>query len=372
MNAQNLTQNTSPKYTTIGFHLNAGRPDLSFVQILHSPRVSEFKGKRYVWPKKITKWSSKGEAVVPADSPVAVYLHVAHSRKYRNEYLVIGYVKEGEKTEHKEFTITNFSAKKIINPWKAEREKASMLNDGYSYSSTRYVENLAGYLIMKLEEKKPVTTEKKSEVLARLENLEKELEEAEEKTEKEVKVTKEDIIKYLQGQGMERIKLIVFDLPTEYRKSKTKLEKGENGEWREIKILRYDPARFRSLRRKFYAILEKIAYKTSAGWALLPEIKDDHPMIKEMNKTIEELERISGVPRIVEIIETWMPKDYVIRQLEKYINAREFSLKDVEEKLKLEKLKSSEKKRLQRRLEELSEIVKKLKQELARLKGSQL
>ena len=63
-----------------------------------------------------------------------------------------------------------------------------------------------------------------------------------------------------------------------------------------------------------------------------------------------------------------MPRDYIINQLERYIMEREMSLKDIQNKLQLEKLKRSQKKQLQKRLEEIEDIIKSLKKELEKLK----
>lgn len=206
------------------------------------------------------------------------------------------------------------------------------------------------------------TTEtKKSKILEKLERLAEELEE-EEKEEK-VEVTKEDVYRYLESKGLVPVKLVTFDLPTEYKGARTTYEKSEDGKVIEKKTFSVDPTRYRSLRRKFYAVLERGAFKTTAGWILTSRAN-----LKELNNTISELNKLAGTSRNIWIIETYMPKDYVENQLEQYIKSRELALKEIEQKLQLEKLKESQKKRLQRRLEELSEVVKALREELRRLR----
>jgi len=206
-----------------------------------------------------------------------------------------------------------------------------------------------------------VVSDEKKSVIEELEKLAEELEEEEE--ESKVEVTKEDILKYLETKGLMPVKLVTFDLPTEYKGAKTEYEKTQDGKVIEKKTFSVDPTIYRTLRRKFYALLERMAFKTTAGWVLTSRAD-----LKELNKVIAELNKLAGTSRNIWIIETYMPKDYVEHQLEQYIKEREMSLKDIVNKLQLEKLKESQRKQLQRRLEELTDIIKNLKEELRRLR----
>ena len=226
------------------------------------------------------------------------------------------------------------------------------------------------------EAKKDVTY---SEIISKLKKLEEELEKEVEAPKKEVKkevketkeeveeekvvVTKEDIVEYLRREGLVQVRLVTFDLPSEYKGAKTTYEKGDNGEIREIKVFTSDPTVYRTLRRKFYRILERLAFKSTAGWILRSNAD-----VKELNDVIAELNKLAGTKRNIWIIETYMPRDYIVNQLERYIMEREMSLKDIQNKLQLEKLKRSQKKQLQKRLEEIEDIIKSLKKELEKLK----
>ena len=106
---------------------------------------------------------------------------------------------------------------------------------------------------------------------------------------------------YVKKQGLVPTKLIVFNLPTEYLGSKTKYRKNGEG-WEEIKILKIDPAKFRTLRKRFYDVLHKVAFKTLSGWVLR-----DGANLDDLNEVIKELNELADVSRRIYIIETYMP-----------------------------------------------------------------
>ena len=242
-------------------------------------------------------------------------------------------------------------------------------NDGYAISKTKSELNELAYIALKFTGIKPEEKKEEeeksvfSETVAKLEKLAKELEEEEEEAKEEAKVTKEDVYRYLESKGLVPVKLVTFDLPTEYKGARTEYEKTQDGKVIEKKTFTVDPTKYRSLRRKFYYVLERSAFKTTAGWVLTSRAN-----LKELNNIISELNKLAGTYRNIWIIETYMPKDYVEHQLEQYIRSRELALKEIEQKLQLEKLKESQKKQLQRRLEELSEVVKALREELRKLR----
>ena len=361
---------TQTKFLVVSFEIKTARDDLSVVHIYTSPKVSEFKVKdevrKYIWCKDIIIGRYENfKKALPEGEVVGIYVMARVSRKHSKEVMVIGRVEESMTFDHKYVKINNINVLREINLNNLEEIRAEILNDGFSTTKKDYfkeLNNIAGYYIMKVkkeEEEKSVF----SETVAKLEKLAKELEEEEEEAKEEAKVTKEDVYRYLESKGLVPVKLVTFDLPTEYKGARTEYEKTQDGKVIEKKTFTVDPTKYRSLRRKFYYVLERMAYKTTMGWVLTSKAN-----MKQLNEVINELNKLAGESRNIWVIETYVPRDYIVRQLESYIMSRELALKDIESKLQLEKLKESQKKQLQRRLEELSDVIKTLKEELRKLR----
>jgi KaiC/GvpD/RAD55 family RecA-like ATPase len=190
-----------------------------------------------------------------------------------------------------------------------------------------------------------------------------------EKLRREVEELREIIEKrfdeWARRQGLEKVRLIVFKIPTEYMGSKTVYEETPEGIV-EKKILKIDPSKARSLRKKFYDVLHRNAYKIYDMWALRSDADLD-----EINKVAEEINRTFGVERSVTIVDTYMPRDYVVNALKEYINERKMRYKEVEDKLtKIET--AREKRELMRELEELEREINALEQELKKLEKTEI
>jgi len=188
-----------------------------------------------------------------------------------------------------------------------------------------------------------------------VERLRKELEELKEIVEKRFD-------EWAKKQGLVKAKLVVFDLPTEYLRSTTKYEK--NGETvMETKILKLDPARLRTLRKTFYTVLHKLAYKVDGLWILRHNAD-----LSELNEVMGELHRILvenniSEKRTINLVDVYLPKDYVVEGLKEYIEERRMVLRDVQTKLETV-LKLSERRRLEKELSNLLDEVKRLEEEL--------
>ena len=190
-----------------------------------------------------------------------------------------------------------------------------------------------------------------------------------EKLRREVEELREIIEKrfdeWARRQGLEKVRLIVFKIPTEYMGSKTVYEETPEGIV-EKKFLKIDPSKARSLRKKFYDVLHRNAYKIYDMWALRSDADLD-----EINKVAEEINRTFGVERSVTIVDTYMPRDYVVNALKEYINERKMRYKDVEDKLsKIET--AREKRELMRELEELEREINALEQELKKIEKTEI
>jgi hypothetical protein len=127
--------------------------------------------------------------------------------------------------------------------------------------------------------------------------------------------------------GYVKVKVVDFDLPTEYigGKTTTVLEEVEEGEGKravtvekkEVKI-----PELRTLRRMFYNVLKRIAFKASGLWVLVHDVTEDE--LRELNGVMAEINSIlakHGIPaRSIGIIEAYLPEQWVKVKLAEYID----------------------------------------------------
>ena len=190
---------------------------------------------------------------------------------------------------------------------------------------------------------------------------EKEEEELGEVREAVKRVTPEDIARAMAGLGYKRVRLVVFDLPTEFKGAETVYSK-EGGKYVEKKIFSVDPAKYRTLRKKFYTILHRIAYRTPSGWVMFENpSKTD---LDELNAVIKALNDLAGTKRTVWIIETYMPRKELVEWLRTYIAQRKANLAEIKRKLEENIEKKTIAKRLRKQFNQLIEEIQRLEQEL--------
>jgi len=171
----------------------------------------------------------------------------------------------------------------------------------------------------------------------------------------------------LEQLGFTRVKVITFTLPTEYIAQDVELKR-ENGQVVERRVLKADPAPFRAARRAFYAALHKIAWRSEVGWVAKSDA--DLSVVDEWVRRFDELARKYGLPageRTVEVVEAWLPKDWVVRQLTNYIAERRAAYEKMAAKLAELKEKGKSARRALRELEKLREELRELEEELRRL-----
>ena len=126
--------------------------------------------------------------------------------------------------------------------------------------------------------------------------------------------------------GYVKVRIVDFDLPTEYigGRTTTVLEEVEEGEVRRSVTVEKKEVRIpqlRSLRRKFYKVLERIAFKASGLWVLMHDVAEDE--LKELDKVMEEINGVlakHGLPaRTVNIVEAYLPEQWIKVKLAEYI-----------------------------------------------------
>jgi hypothetical protein len=192
-----------------------------------------------------------------------------------------------------------------------------------------------------------------------------------EKLKREVEELREIVEKrfdeWARRQGLVKLKLVVFRLPTEYLGSKTIYTKTEDGRIVESKVLRVNPTVARSLRKKFYDVLHETAFKIYDMWALRhdADVKKLDEVIGAINEAFKGL--LVG-ERAITLVDAYFPRDYVVNALAKYIEERKATMSEIYEKLgKVEK--AREKARLLRELEELKAEIEVLERELRYLQS---
>lgn len=129
----------------------------------------------------------------------------------------------------------------------------------------------------------------------------------------------------------EQVKLVVFQLTTEYRGSQTKIENEESRQ--KITILTNKKYKeLQSLRKRFYYHLHGVAYRTRAGWVVFRDLPTEklENVIAKINQAIED---VTGEKEAVTILETLMPKKFLAGELKKYIAELKEKLRKTREKI---------------------------------------
>ncbi len=207
-------------------------------------------------------------------------------------------------------------------------------------------------------------------VEAKEESKEVEGEGKEERPEKEertaVQAIEERVERELERAGEEevpkvvfkKLRLITYDKrPSEYEDAKVTYKVDAHGRIiQEIREFTKDPKIYRSLRAKFYRLLHTCAFNTTMGWVLYK----DPP--KELEEVLEQYRKLENRPVPIYIIDVWVPKHYVIQELNRYIAERKASYERV-----IEKLQEAINKRAKKRISSLRSEAKKIMREIEEL-----
>ncbi|MEZ0394083.1 MAG: hypothetical protein ABWK00_03450, partial [Desulfurococcaceae archaeon] len=175
------------------------------------------------------------------------------------------------------------------------------------------------------------------------------------------KVEKFDVDAALRERGYVKCKLLVFDLPTEYRGAETKYEVEEGGRVREVKVFASEPTVYRSLRRGFYSALHEVAFRTKAGWVLVSEsLGPLEEYVKELRKLASEF--------AVEVVDAYLPIDWTRREAEEYVKSLLERREEIARKLADEAVSAAIRRRLERERERIERAVRVINDFLSRLK----
>jgi hypothetical protein len=128
-------------------------------------------------------------------------------------------------------------------------------------------------------------------------------------------------------QGYVKVKIVDFDLPTEYigGRTTTVIEEVEDGDTKRSVAVEKKEVRIpqlRSLRRRFYKVLERMAFKASGLWVLMHDVTEDE--LRELNDVMAEINSIlakHGIPaRNINMVEAYLPEQWVKVKLTEYID----------------------------------------------------
>jgi hypothetical protein len=165
--------------------------------------------------------------------------------------------------------------------------------------------------------------------------------------------------------GYVKVRIVSFDLPTEYLggRTATVFEEVEEdgGEKRAVTVEKKEVRipQLRTLRRKFYKILGKMTFKASGMWILMHDATDAE--LAELNNVMKEMSEVlarHGIPmsRSVELVDAYLPERWVKLRLAEYI---EEVTTELEAKRRIEK-KTRE---VLREIQRLEELLKRLVRE---------
>jgi len=189
-------------------------------------------------------------------------------------------------------------------------------------------------------------------------------------------ITKEEVEKIRQKVLSERfmqMKIIVFELPTEYLGASKKYNKKKDGKFTEEIVFAIDPNRFRTLRKKFYNALNRVAWKSKGFWVLLKE--PDKKQLEAFNEIMKQLNNLAknlgwfAKNRSVQIVEAYFPRYTVQQWLAQYIAEVKESAEKIREKIQQGIEDAKKLKQAERRLNELENRIFELEKELESIKN---
>ncbi|MHA1594051.1 MAG: hypothetical protein ACTSXX_04830 [Candidatus Baldrarchaeia archaeon] len=163
--------------------------------------------------------------------------------------------------------------------------------------------------------------------------------------------------------NLQRVKIVCFDLPSEYKGSKTKFDYVNRHAT--IKFdEKVDITKVRTLRRQFYRLLNQYAWRSMVGWILLrdADLSKLDDVIMRLNQEFEER-------RVIYLVEAFLPKETVIEWLEYYIAEVKTKAQELEEKMKEKEDDQKALRRIRSEWKKTLELIKRLYDEMKYLKS---
>jgi len=210
------------------------------------------------------------------------------------------------------------------------------------------------------------------EVEAKVEEKVQEKKTEEKKEELSEEEVKKIVEKTLMDEGLIRYRVIAFEIPSMF--IATKYHEDEKSRSAKIEFHAYDVSKkLQSLRSSFYNILRKFAFNSLTGWLVPSSIPDNEfkfyidGLNNVMNSINQLLKQINYPERKVYVLEVYLPRNYIIDQLKKYIEELKMDVNEMKKKIQEQKVAKSTIKKYMSEINELEQIISKLENELRRL-----
>jgi len=170
----------------------------------------------------------------------------------------------------------------------------------------------------------------------------------------------EKIAKSVISKSIVRKQVLVFDLPSEYIGSKTKTDgKKEITTFAKgIKV-----SKIRTMRKLFYNLLHKVAYKSLIGWVCyedVPKVLWDavNDVMREYNKLFQ------NSSNTIKIVELYVPSDFLEETVKENIKKLTLNYQEIQRKIAEAQEDYKKLKRLLNQSKQVEEELKKLENEL--------
>lgn len=168
----------------------------------------------------------------------------------------------------------------------------------------------------------------------------------------------------LREQGYAVVNVVAFDLPSEYRGTSSEWEEDEEGRYverRRFNRKAEEVARIRTLRRKFYNLLNAYAFRTPLGWVVAGAVPEG------LRSAASDIARAAGGE--VHWLEVPLPAAWLRLQAEAAEKRLAATLEEVARRLGEEAVNTAVRRRLERRRSEVEATLRRLRSFLSSLPG---
>ena len=160
-----------------------------------------------------------------------------------------------------------------------------------------------------------------------VEEKREEEEETKEEKEERIEITKEEIEKIILAHGLRKVKIVVFELPSEYKGAEVKFDASNRHA-----IIKFsenvDITKIRTLRRQFYRVLRKYAWRSLIGWVLFRNAD-----MNKLNNIISALNKELGTERAIYVVESYFPAETLVEWISTYIAEVKMKIEEVQQKI---------------------------------------
>lgn len=149
--------------------------------------------------------------------------------------------------------------------------------------------------------------------------------------------------------GLIPVKTVISRMPTEYI--------------REVRDKPEVVSKLRTIRKKFYDQLHDYAYKAYEHWVLFHDAYSD-AVLKLIDDVHGELESLGFTGKYIWLLDTWLPREYIVEGLREYLEERRELYKKLLEEEQTKTLTTRRKREIERDKAKLEKEIKKLEREL--------